>query len=128
MEFSNINQATLSLSRQFQSGASELAENILKATFRKLRPGSGGKQKGISIVDSVGGRAPDVVRRPRIKTEEDYDPDETHYPVALANQTPGPTIPRGLLSNADPESGAIPFYEADDPKVLKRLFNIDVDG
>lgn len=104
-----------------------MGDNLIQAAFKRLRPGSGGKQKGISIVDSVGGRAPDVMRRPRPRSEDEPDPTETHYPVVLANQTPTPIMPRGILEGVDPETGKIPPYERDDPKVVKRLFNIDID-
>lgn len=94
--------------------------------FRKLfRPGSGGPTKGISIVDTLSGRA--HVRNPignRIR-EEEIDPDGSFYPYILTNEisASGPLAPNGTLQGVDKE-GNIPRYEPDDPIVLNRLFGI----
>lgn len=98
------------------------------SVFRRLfRPGSGGPQKGISIVDTQSGRAP--IRNPvgqRVREEEE-NPEGTFYPYILTNEITafGPEIRRGTLPGVD-EQGNIPSYEPDDPNVMRRLFGVEM--
>lgn len=98
------------------------------SVFKKLfRPGSGGAQKGISIVDTQHGRA--AIRNPitdRVR-EQESDPESTFYPLILTNELTafGSEIPRGTLPGVDKE-GNIPRYEPDDPQVLRRIFGVEM--
>jgi hypothetical protein len=104
-----------------------VSDGIISRIARKIRPGSGGPAKAISIVDGATGRAPSF-RPSRIVTEddgEDFDDAKSGMPLALSNQYgAGPKtdpIPSGILPGVD-QDGNIPPYSSDDPGILARLF------
>lgn len=104
-----------------------MSENIIQRIARKIRPGSGGPAKAISIVDGATGRAPSISPIRRGDAEEDFDDVKSGAPMALSSHFGvGPEIaslPVGPLPGIDKE-GNIPPYAPDNADVLYRLFGI----
>jgi hypothetical protein len=91
----------------------------------KIRPwASGEKFSGISIVDSLGG----IRQRPtgiqQIRQDLEPDPESSSWPVAGAVSNTPPRYPSGILGRANPLTGELGRYEADDAEIIYRLFGV----
>src|SRR5215467_13666348 len=100
--------------------------NIIISTLNKLRPGNDKGFRGISIVDT----AHEQRQRSKSVTQifvdrSQPDPEGTSYPVAVVASNVPPRYPSGVLSRADPKTGDLPPYEADDDEVITRIFGVN---
>lgn len=98
---------------------------IITTALNKIRPGNIPGFRGISIIDNSQSQRdrPKGVEKVVVDRSRP-DPETTSYPIALASSNVPPRYPTGILSRANPETGRLPYYEADDDEVLTRLFGM----
>lgn len=99
--------------------------NIIISTLNRLRPGNDKGFRGISIVDTAHEQRARSKSVTRVFVDRNQpDPEGTSYPVVVASSNVPPRYPSGILSRANPQTGDLPAYEADDEEVLRRIFGL----